>query len=129
MAKTFNCISSKQIPSTSSWPCPSFDSIRVWPEHITHNTFLRNLFESINSLNILHISNIRRQSSMDAKNFLVHHSSQGQIVKNLCASSPNIERSIFPDTFIIKTVYLSNQPRFVITSEESDSIFISHFQC
>ena len=53
---------------------------------------------------------------MNTENFIIDNSSQGKVIKYISAIPPNIDRSIFPEAFIVKAINLSNLSRFVITS-------------
>ena len=87
------------------------------------------LSESIYLFQIVNLFDIGRETSMYTENFIIHHRSNGEEVKDFCKSSPYIQRAILFDTLIIKTIDLSNQSWLVITSQKSDSVFVSNFEC
>ena len=66
---------------------------------------------------------------MHTENFVVYNGSQGQVIENIGAVSPNIDRSEFPQALIIKAVHLCDLSALVIASYESYSFGVPNFQC
>lgn len=65
---------------------------------------------------------------MDTEYFVVDNSSECQTIENLGTASPYIQTPILSDTLVIKPINLSDDSRFVVSSQEGDSVFVSHFQ-
>lgn len=65
---------------------------------------------------------------MEAKYRVFNNSSKRKVIKEVCEVLPNISVSIFTKTFIIETIYLCDLSGFVVSSEESDSIFVSDLE-
>ena len=65
---------------------------------------------------------------MNAKDFVINNGSKCQIVKNLSAVPPDIDRTVFTKTFIVKTVDLGDLSTLVISSNQSNSFRIPDFQ-
>lgn len=51
---------------------------------------------------------------MHTKDLLLNHCSQAYVVEDVCAISPNVERSVLAQTFIVKPVDLGDLPRLVV---------------
>lgn len=62
-----------------------------------------------------------------AAHLIFDKSSQGQIVEQVGEEPPDISIPIFPQTFVIESVYLSDLPWFVVTSQDGDAITESQF--
>lgn len=65
---------------------------------------------------------------MHTKHSSINHCSQTQIIKNITTIPPNINAPVFSLTFIVESIYLGDLARFVITADESDSIWITDFE-
>ena len=65
---------------------------------------------------------------MHTKYFVINNSSESKVVEYIGAVSPNIDRPIFPEAFVIEAIDLSNLSAFMITYDKSDSFRISYFQ-
>lgn len=59
---------------------------------------------------------------MNAENFAVNDCTKHKEIKDLAAGFPNRGVSVLRLTFFVETVDLSDLPRFVITTDESDAI-------
>lgn len=64
---------------------------------------------------------------MNAEHPSIYNRPESKIVENFTTISPNIRRSVFPLTFIVETVYLSDLSRLVVPSDERDAVGVSHF--
>jgi hypothetical protein len=65
---------------------------------------------------------------VDAKNATVHDGTQRQIIKDLATPAPHVATAILALTFVVKPVNLGNLPRLVVSTDESYSIRVSHFE-
>jgi hypothetical protein len=65
---------------------------------------------------------------MDTEHPTIHNSSKTEIVKDVTAIPPYVHASIFSLTLVIEPVHLSDLSRFMIASDQSDSIGISDLQ-
>ena len=64
---------------------------------------------------------------MYAEHPSIHHCAQTQVIKHVTAISPNIARAIFPLTFVVKAVDLSDLPRFMVAPDKGDPVRIADF--
>ncbi len=75
---------------------------------------------------------------METEYLAFDNSSEREIIEKLCEVLPHIGVAIFPQTFIIETIaskgnidnnlHLSDLSRFMVTSQDSESISESDFQ-
>lgn len=56
------------------------------------------------------------EASMHAEYRVVDNGRQGQIIKDICAVPPDIQRAVFPQTLIIEAVNLCDLPALMVTS-------------
>ena len=54
---------------------------------------------------------------MDAEHLVVHHGTETEVIKDVCAQLPHVRGAILPDALVVKTVHLGNLPALVITSD------------
>jgi hypothetical protein len=65
---------------------------------------------------------------VDAEDFVVDDGGDSHIIEDFGAVFPDIEGAVFPDAFIIESIDLGDQPGFVVSSEQGDSVFVPYFQ-
>lgn len=59
---------------------------------------------------------------MNAEYFAFDDSSDTEMVEDICAILPGVCVAIFSDSFIVKAVSCRNLSRFVVTSQQSDTV-------
>lgn len=128
MAKCLNSVPTEQVAGSSSRYGPSFNHFWVRPKQIAHHSFLGYFSNPINFLKIVDFLDVGRQSSMHTEYFVVNYGGDGQVIKNFSEGTPYIERAILFNAFIVKTIHLSDQSRFVVASQQDDSVFVAHLQ-
>ena len=69
----------------------------------------------------------RAESSMNAENAIVYNGGKGEVIKDIGAVSPYVERAIFSETFVVKSINLGDLSAFMVSPDQSDEIGISDF--
>lgn len=54
---------------------------------------------------------------MNAEDLVVNDCCKGQVIEDLSAISPHIDRTIFSKTFVVETVHLGDLATLVIASD------------
>ena len=124
MIEGFSDVLTESVSSTSWVHTPSWSVIRVWPQKITHRSLVRNFLDSFQRSDVVQSFNWWRKPTVKAEKWVFNNCSQREIVEKFRQSFPNVAVSIFSWTLIIESVYLSDLPGFVITSENDDSVFV-----
>lgn len=65
---------------------------------------------------------------MGSKDLVLDDCSQWQVVEQVSKHFPCICVLILSDAFVVETVVLSDCPRFVISSQDGDSVFVANFE-
>ncbi len=65
---------------------------------------------------------------MKTEYFLFNNSSQRKVVKEICEIFPYISVSVLSQALIIETIDLSNLTRFVISTENCNSILVANLE-
>ena len=65
---------------------------------------------------------------MYAEDVVVDKCRKTQVVENIRAISSHVQRPrpIFTETFVVKTIYLSNLAAFVVPADQSNAIGVAH---
>ena len=100
-------IASKQISCSSWWHSPSLGVLWVTPEEITHGSIMGNLLLPVYCSDLVKCLYTGTQPSVNTEYLSIDNGWQREIVKYLCAVSPNCDASIFSETLVIETIYLS----------------------
>ena len=65
---------------------------------------------------------------MDSEYLLIDDGSEGEIIENVCAVPPHIDRAILSETLIIESINLSDLPALVVASDQCYSVWIPNFE-
>ena len=65
---------------------------------------------------------------MDAENFVIDNSSEGQVVKHFCAVAPDVDGAVLAEALVVEAVDLSDLTGLVVTSDQSDAFWVAHFK-
>ncbi len=128
MIEGFSDILTEGVSGTSRVHTPSWSVIGVRPQKIAHRPLVRNFLDSFQGSDVVQSFNWWRKPTMKTEKWVFNNCSQREIVEKFSQGFPNIAVSIFSRTLIIESIYLSDLPGFVVTSENDDSVFISDFE-
>lgn len=64
---------------------------------------------------------------MKAEDLVVDEGGEGKVIEEIGEVLPNVCISVFSKALVVKTVNLGNLTRFVVTTEDSDSLWVSYF--
>ena len=65
---------------------------------------------------------------MHTEDLIINYGSKSQIVKNVSAISPNVYRAILSEAFVIETIHLGDLSALVVSSDQSDSFWVSDLE-
>ena len=65
---------------------------------------------------------------MQAEDLLLHHSSDGQVIEQVCELLPHIGISVLSQTLVIEAIHLCDLSRLVVTSKNGHTVLIPHFE-
>lgn len=94
MIELFWNVLSKSISSSSRRDTPTASIIRIWPEEITHWSFMRNLLNSVKLFDLFKSVNAWRQTSMKTENLVFNDCGNWESVKEISEIFPHICISI-----------------------------------
>ena len=63
---------------------------------------------------------------MNAEDFVVNYRGEGQVVEDLSAVPPDVNRSVFSEAFVVKAIDLSDLSGLVVSSYQPYSVWVSH---
>lgn len=64
---------------------------------------------------------------MDAEDAIVDDGGEREVIEDVSAVSPNIERAVLPQAFIVKSVDLGDLPALVVSPDQRDQVGIADF--
>ena len=65
---------------------------------------------------------------MKAENLRFNDGSEGKVVENFGEEFPYVGVAVLPQALVVESVHLSDLPRFVVASEDRNSIRESHLE-
>lgn len=63
---------------------------------------------------------------MHTENLFIDQRRKAEIIKYLSAVTPHINRPIFSQTFIIKSIHLCDLSAFVVSTDQCDAVWVSY---
>lgn len=69
-----------------------------------------------------------RKTSVKTKDLIIDQSGEGKVVEKVCKVFPNVGIAIFSEALIIEAIDLSDLARFVVSTEDCDSLGVSNFK-
>lgn len=121
-------IPTEEISSATRADRPATNFVRVTPHQITHRPVVGNLLLAVESADLIKGVDRGRETTVDAENLVINDCSQCQIVEDLSAVAPNINRTVLSKALIVKAVDLGDLTRLVVSSDEGNSLGVSHFE-
>lgn len=116
-------------------PCPTRREgelvafgVGIRPYQVGHGTFVRNLTESVDDLDLINGVDGRGETAVYAEDLVVDHHAQSQEIKHVGEIVPDVGVAVFPSTLGIEPVRLGNPAGFMISADKMDALGVSQFQ-
>lgn len=65
---------------------------------------------------------------MNAEDFIVNYGCEGEVIEDFGAVAPHVDRAILFEALVVEAVNLGDLARLVISTNQSDSFWVAHFQ-
>ena len=65
---------------------------------------------------------------MHTENFIVDDGCKCQVIEDVRAIAPNIYTAVFSEAFIVEAINLSNLSALVISSDQSNTLWVTHLK-
>jgi len=65
---------------------------------------------------------------METEDLTLHYCGERETIKEISEEFPYFRTPILSQTLVVKTIDLSNLPRFVVPSQDGDSVWMPHFE-
>jgi hypothetical protein len=125
-AKLLNDVLTEDKADTSVVWGPTVYLIRICPQKIAQDTFVRDVCWSVYAVDLLHNIDLGRQTSMHTENSLVNNSCYWEIVKHGAKLSPH-RKIVSPLALIVETIHPCDGVALVVASEQEDHVWVLHF--
>ena len=110
-------------PASTAWRnSPSLDIFRITPDQVAESAFMRNLLGTSDDTNLINSTNLRAQTTMNAKNFAINNGGEDKEIENLAARLPDRRIAVFLLALFVEAIDLSDLARLVVASYKSDLI-------
>jgi hypothetical protein len=68
------------------------------------------------------------QATVDAKDTAVDDGAKSEIIKDFATPTPHVAAAVLALTLVVKSIHLGDLSRLVVSTDERDAIWISHFE-
>lgn len=128
VVETFSDVLAESVTSTSGIHAPSWSVIGVWPQEVTHWSFVGDFLNSFQRADVIEGFDWWRKTSVQTEELILNNSCQWQVIEEFSQCFPDVAVSVLSAALIIEAVHLGNLSWLVVTSQDDDSIFKSDFQ-
>ena len=87
-----------------------------------------NFLHSFQSPDVVEGFNRGREPAVETEKLVLNDCSQRKIVEELSQGLPDSRVAIFSAALVIEAIYLSDLARFMVSSQDGDSVFVANFQ-
>jgi hypothetical protein len=102
--------------------------VRITPHQVGHGTFVRNLSEAIDNLDLINAMDAGRQTTVDTEYLVVDDAGEGKVVEHVGEVMPDSSVTVLTAALCIKAVGLGNSSRLVVATDEMDAVRIAEFE-
>ena len=129
MVESLRDVLSESVTGTTGRNAPSTTVVRVRPQEIAHGAFVGYFLDAVQGSDVIQSVDAGRQASVETEDLVVNQGGQGQVVEEIGEVFPDIGVAILSQTFVVESVDLSNLAGLVVTTENSDALGVSNFEC
>lgn len=87
-----------------------------------------NLSKTINNLDLIDRMYRWRQATVNTENLVIYHDAECKEIKHVCEVVPDVGVTILARAFSVEAIRLCYASRFMVSSNEIDSMRVSEFQ-
>mmetsp|Transcript_26881 Transcript_26881/g.69114 ORF Transcript_26881/g.69114 Transcript_26881/m.69114 type:complete len:273 (-) Transcript_26881:430-1248(-) len=117
-------ILTKSVACATRRDTPPGSFVRIGPKEVAHRPFMRGFLYSIKCTHMVKSVQRRRKATMGAKYLGLDKAGKREVIKKIGKPLPNVRVTILPQTFIIKSINLSNLPALVISANDCYSVWV-----
>ena len=100
----------------------------VRPNQVAHGALMRNFGDSIDLFNLVQGVDAGRETSVQAENLVLNHSSQRQVVEEISQVLPNVSVAVLAHALVVKPINLRDLSALVVASEDADAVFVANLE-
>lgn len=102
-------------------------SIRIWvtPDQICHRSFVWDLAEAVDDLDLVDRVDGWRKASVYAEDVVIYDDGECKEVEHVCEVVPDIGVAVLAAAFSVEAVRLSDAAGFVVAADEGDAVRVS----
>jgi len=102
--------------------------VRITPNQVGHRTFVWNLSEAVDDLDLIDAMDAGRQTAVDAEDLVVDDAGEGEVVEHVGEVVPNSSVAVLAAAFRVETVGLGDSSRLVVAADEMDAMRVAEFE-
>lgn len=63
---------------------------------------------------------------MNAQDAVIDERREAEVVENVCAVAPHVDRAVLSKALVVKPVHLRDLARLVVAADEVDAVWVPH---
>lgn len=128
MVELFGDVLSEGVAGTPRWDAPARAVVRVRPKQVTHGALVGDLLHAVKRANLVQTIEGWRETAVEAEDFLLDDSSEGQVIEEIREVLPHVSISVLAQALVVEAVHLGDLARFVVASQDCHTVLVANFQ-
>mmetsp|Transcript_31083 Transcript_31083/g.91139 ORF Transcript_31083/g.91139 Transcript_31083/m.91139 type:complete len:336 (-) Transcript_31083:76-1083(-) len=121
-------VAAKEVARASRRQPPPVDVLRVGPHQVAHRAVVRDLLLPVDDADLVEGVDGGGEAAVHAEDLVLDQRRERQVVEDLCAVPPDVDRAVLAQALVIKAVHLRDLPRLVVASDQGDAVRIPHLR-
>mmetsp|Transcript_20055 Transcript_20055/g.51700 ORF Transcript_20055/g.51700 Transcript_20055/m.51700 type:complete len:279 (+) Transcript_20055:173-1009(+) len=128
LVKLRHYVSPEQVACSARTQAPAVDILRIGPHQIAHGAIVRHLLLAVDHAHLVERVDGGREAAMHAEDAVLDDRRQREVVEDLRAVPPHVDRTKLSQALVVEAVHLRNLPALVVPTDERDSVRVAHLQ-
>mmetsp|Transcript_3560 Transcript_3560/g.6810 ORF Transcript_3560/g.6810 Transcript_3560/m.6810 type:complete len:278 (+) Transcript_3560:505-1338(+) len=123
-----NHVAAEEVAGAARAEAPAVNILRVGPHEVAHGAVVRNLLLAVDDPYLVERVDRWRQAAVYAENLVLDERREGEIVENLGAVAPDVDRAVLAQALVVKAVDLRDLAALVVAADERHALRVPHFE-
>mmetsp|Transcript_33163 Transcript_33163/g.105757 ORF Transcript_33163/g.105757 Transcript_33163/m.105757 type:complete len:344 (+) Transcript_33163:85-1116(+) len=115
-------VAAKEVARASRRQAPPVDVLRVGPHQVAHRAVVRDLLLPVDDADLVEGVDGGGEAAVHAEDLVLDQRRERQVVEDLCAVPPDVDRAVLAQALVIKAVHLRDLPRLVVAPQQRDPV-------
>mmetsp|Transcript_39432 Transcript_39432/g.127611 ORF Transcript_39432/g.127611 Transcript_39432/m.127611 type:complete len:314 (-) Transcript_39432:100-1041(-) len=116
-------VGTKDVAGAARGDAPALDVVvRVGPHQVAHRAVVRDLLLPVDDADLVEGVDGGGEAAVHAEDLVLDQRRERQVVEDLCAVPPDVDRAVLAQALVVKAVHLRDLPRLVVAPQQRDPV-------